>query len=124
MNIEEAMMRTEHYCKAYSIDIPSGYEVVDFSGFVAPKTAALYPYGDISREGVGYIAYHAPIIRRKVKRVTPTDGDARRRPQVFVTYEGKETECVLYVVDERTESFLVRYDGGIFRWESNCRMKE
>ena len=56
--------------------------------------------------------------------VTPTDEDAKSRPEVIVTYGGKETSCVLFIVDERTESFFVKYDDGFFRWEANCRMRK
>ena len=120
--IPEHEALTELYCQLHGIRIPDGWEVVGFGNRLESED-----HGFLSRSG-GYISdgdwagTKRPIIRRREPEfawVTPTDDDAKVRPEVELMVLGKLITRTLVYVNEGQTMFMMS-DGS--EW-TGCRMK-
>jgi hypothetical protein len=119
--VTEAEWRTHHYCQAYGVIVPEGWRVVDFG---SPRDAHLLPDGSI---GGGYSAeYQVPILDRIAEWMTPTDEDAKRRPQVQVrNADGAWESAILLGVEDCIAPFVARpYRVNKTLFYEKCRMKK
>jgi hypothetical protein len=119
--VTEAEWLAHHYCQAYGITVPEGWRVVDFG---SPRDAHLLPDGCI---GGGYSAnYQVPILERIEEWITPTDEDAKRRPQVQVrNADGAWESAILLGVDDCIAPFVARpYRVNKTLFYEKCRMKK
>jgi hypothetical protein len=139
MDTGEMLLKTEHYCRAFGVTIPDGYEVVDFADHIKCNHFALLYDGSLWKSWVFSGMKHQMPILRKTKRkttetvwVTPTDDDARMRPRVQVKwYDSTEWDTdtdftlvhVSYVEDNKFP-FMVIDSYGEADWFEDCRMDE
>lgn len=120
--VSEHVWRAHHYCEAYGITVPEGYEVI---GFRVPDPHELYLERNgkaIASFGDGCAAY--PILRKieqPTRYRTPTDEDAKLRPQVEVRncHDDKWHRITLVAVRDTDWPYLA-IDGS--QWKK-CRME-
>ena len=87
--IPEHEALTELYCQLHGISVPDGWEAVGFGDVAGNRYLTVRGLQfDATRYSVGE-KHNAPILRRKEPEfewVTPTDDDAKGRPEVEVCY--------------------------------------
>ena len=121
--VPEHVYRAHNFCEAFRIKVPEGYEVTDFR---YPKLCETYLTEDGTDMccGSNTFLHRRPILRMVVPPVTyrtPTDEDAKLRPQVEVRNTDQQdwTPAILYgVLRPGPNQFLTDFGA----W-SQCRMK-
>lgn len=125
--VEDHVYFAHHYCLAFGISIPQGYEVTGFRIATCHDPYHLTIYGRVEPQDSGF---SVPILRRiEPKKVykTPTDEDAKLRPTVEVRVVHNDEEYwqqkTLLAVTAGNFPFVTQCeDGGIETW-SKCRME-
>ena len=134
--VPEHAYRAHMFCETFGIKVPEGYEVTGFRASIRGETY-LTVYGNVVCCAVDRYGQPHPILR-KIKSDTvyrtPTDEDARSRPQVEVRDADSEKwrPATLLAVRETQLSsqdidgdytFVTARDASVEFWHQ-CRMKE
>ena len=119
--VTEAEWRTHMYCQAYGINVPEGWRMVNFRKST-DGDSRLSPDGNV--EAI-CSCFSYPLLERIEEWVTPTDEDAKRRPQVQVSSdESYDKEMTLVAVTHGIHPFVcINGRGESMNWK-HCRMKK
>jgi hypothetical protein len=120
--VPEHVYHAHHYCLSFGITVPEGYEVIDWriphvDDWYMERNGQAYPWC-----GGDCVAH--PILRRispQKRYITPTDEDAKLRPQVEVRAvdESWVSATLLAVIKE----WYITIDKGGVTWWKECRIE-